>query len=210
MREATNELMNAVTPYGKLRVDINLTMKDGSVHTDFAVNPFAFLFHAYKEDGPFRILIDNACEDGHGSADDPLKIVIYADEVVPGKELSHNNKRKQWCMYWSLGELLSHFHLEETWIPMLAIRSSTVSSVSGNISQVMAKALLLFFGDLGTDASTGGFVLYGKDGSQRRLFMKLWMVVQDGGAHKLLWRCKGDGGTKMCKLCGDLIAEDTG
>ena len=103
MREATNDLMNAVTPYGKLLVDITLTMNDGSVHTDFAVNPFAFLFHAYKEDGPFRRLIDGACEDGHGCADDPLKIVIYADEVVPGKELSHNNKRKQWCMYWSLG-----------------------------------------------------------------------------------------------------------
>ena len=206
MREATRLLMNEVTPFGQLIVEIQLDMVDGTTLTDYAVNPYAFLFHAYKEDGPFRKVLDQAIPGDHSH----MRLVVYADEVVPGKELSHNNKRKQWCMYWSLGELLPYFHLEETWIPILAIRSATVDKVSAGISQVMAQALLLFFGDLGHDASQCGISLIGGDGVHTRLFIKLWMVVQDGGAHKLLWHCKGDGGTKMCMLCKCLIAADTG
>lgn len=210
MREATNELMTSVTPHGPLIVEIELNMIDGTVIHDLAVNPMAFLFHAYRKDGPFRAMLDGCIADGHGTADNPMRLAVYADEVVPGKELSHNNKRKQWCMYWSFCEFLAHFHLEETWMPILAIRSETVTKTAANISQVMAKALLLFFGDLPTDMRTGGCVLIGGDGTQVRIFIDLWMVLQDGGAHKLLWHCKGDGGTKMCMLCRDMIAEDTG
>ena len=36
------------------------------------------------------------------------------------------------------------------------------------------------------------------------------MFLQDGGAHKLLWGCKGDGGTRLCMLCSNLIAEASG
>ena len=33
------------------------------------------------------------------------------------------------------------------------------------------------------------------------------MILQDGGAHKLVWHCKGDAGTKMCMLCRNLISQ---
>ena len=141
-------------------------MLDGSEHTDTAVNPFAFMYHAYKEGGPFQKLMDETVALENVSVENPSKLCVYADEVVPRKELSHNNKRKQWCMYWSFGELLPYFHLEETWIPILAIRSSTVSAASAGISQVMAKALLLVFGDVGHDTSTCGISLIAKDGTQ--------------------------------------------
>ena len=46
MAEATQRLMNEVTPHGPLLVDIKFRMLDGSEHTDLAVNPFAFMYHA--------------------------------------------------------------------------------------------------------------------------------------------------------------------
>jgi hypothetical protein len=210
MREATQGLMNEVTPHGPLLVELPLRKLDGTDHTDWAVNPMAFLFHAYRNDGSFRTLLDETVVREEMSADKPLRLVVYADEIVPGKELSHNNKRKQWAMYWSFGQFLPYFHLEETWMPILSIRSSTVSDIDAGISQVMAAALKLFFGALQTDMSTGGCVLVGADGTQLRIFADLWMVLQDGGAHKLLWHCKGDAGTKMCMLCKELLAEDSG
>ena len=36
------------------------------------------------------------------------------------------------------------------------------------------------------------------------------MFLQDGGAHKLVWGCKGDSGTRLCMLCKNLVAESSG
>ena len=35
------------------------------------------------------------------------------------------------------------------------------------------------------------------------------MFPQDGGAHKLVWGCKGDGGSKLCMLCLNLLAQNS-
>ena len=113
-------------------------------------------------------------------------------------------------MYGSFGQLLPFFHLEESWIPLLAIRTDTVAGISGGISQVIASALELFVGALPSNIAIGGCVLLAADGRQTRIFAGLWMLLMDGGAHKLLWHCKGDAGTKLCMLCPDLLAEDTG
>ena len=95
-------------------------------------------------------------------------------------------------------------------MPLAVIRSDLVSLVAGGISQVFAVVLKLFFGSLPSNIQSGGVVLHNPDESILRVFAKLWMVLQDGGAHKLLWHCKGDSGTKMCMLCRDMIASDSG
>jgi len=118
MHETTQRLMDEVTPHGPLLVEIKLRMLDGSEHTEFAVNPFVVMYHAYKEGGVFQNLMDETVARENVSAENPFRLCVYADEVVPGKELSHNNKRKQWAMYWSFGQLLPVSHLEETWIPI--------------------------------------------------------------------------------------------
>ena len=105
MGECTQRLMNEVTPHGPLLVDIKFRMLDGSEHTDLAVDPFAFMYHAYKEGGEFKKLMDETVARERVSPANQFKLCIYADEVVPGKELSHNNKRKQWTMYWPFGQL---------------------------------------------------------------------------------------------------------
>ena len=137
----------------------------------------------------------------------PWRLVLYSDEVVPGNVIAHDNQRKVWVMYWSLLEfgplLLSR---EESWLTVLVKRSVDVAKVEAGISQVFAGVIKLFFGALTTDMSLGGIVLKHND-SQWRLFVRMAMVVQDGGAHKFVWHCKGDSGTRMCMFCRNLVSQ---
>ena len=210
MYEATSALLDEVTIHGKLLHPLSLTLTTGEKLDTWAVNPFAFMYHANKQGGGFHTLLKATMEKERHSIDNPLRIIAYSDEVVPGKELSHHNKRKLWCIYFSFAEFLPVFHLEETWMPLVLMRSDLVTKCAAGISQVFAAALKLFFGALPSNFQVAGIVLHNPDGSLIRIFGKMWMVLQDGGAHKLLWHCKGDSGTKICMLCRDMIGHDSG
>ena len=45
------------------------------------------------------------------------------------------------------------------------------------------------------------------NGINARLRVRLGAVLQDGGAHKAVFHAKGDGGTRMCFLCNNLVAD---
>ena len=64
-----------------------------------------------------------------------------------------------------------------------------------------------FFGSHVFDFRTSGIMLHFPDGTHVRLFATLSMFTQDGGAHKSMWHCKGDAGSKFCMLCRNLFAE---
>ena len=210
MREAVESLSDAVTPFGPVVAPLPLTMIDGTTSESLAIHPIAFLYHAFTMSEPFRDLLLYIHSQENISPEKPLRLIIYSDEVVPGKELAHRNERKQWCCYWSFAQLLPWFHLEEVWFPILSIRTSLVNETAAGISQVVASALKLFFTESTSDLSVGGALLTSGDTSLR-IWADLWMVLQDGGAHKLLWHCKGDSGTKICMLClNDITAEDSG
>ena len=46
-----------------------------------------------------------------------------------------------------------------------------------------------------------GLMLYDEGGQGFRLHARLATFVQDGAAHKDIWKCKGDSGTRMCMCC---------
>ena len=43
-------------------------------------------------------------------------------------------------------------------------------------------------------------------GSLHRLFIDLGFILQDGGAHEHVFHVKGDGATRMCFICRNLMA----
>jgi len=43
-----------------------------------------------------------------------------------------------------------------------------------------------------------------------RLWAKLGIIVQDGGAHKSVWSSRGDGASKYCLLCKNLFTSESG
>ena len=132
--------------------------------------------------------------------------MFYSDEVTPGDALVHDNRRKLQVVYFSFLEFgPSVLAREDSWFTIAAKRSSEVCKISGGMSAVFAAVLLLFFG-AGVNIATGGLTL-NRDGASVRVFARLRCFVQDGGAHKITWHCKGDAGMKLCMLCKNLFTE---
>jgi hypothetical protein len=140
------------------------------------------------------------------SVEKPWRLVLYADEVVPGNQLSHDNRRKVWVVYYSFLEFGSAaLAREEAWFCLTTKRSSEVAKISGGMGQIYGKLVKLFHGGV-HDIATAGVVFNRGGGITMRVFGKLAMFLQDGGAHKVTWHCKGDAGTKMCMLCRNLYS----
>jgi len=109
-------------------------------------------------------------------------------------------------VYFSFLELgataLSH---EESWWCVLVEFSTVINDLSAMMSQMLAK---LFFNPEGNHLTLTGVNLpVTEDGL--RLFAALGAFLQDGGAHKSTWHCRGDGASKPSLLCKDLFTESS-
>ena len=65
------------------------------------VNPMAYLWVAIKAGGGFLKYLLTRLDRTGNSADKPWRLVVYADEIVPGNPLAVSNSRKVYAMYWS-------------------------------------------------------------------------------------------------------------
>ena len=195
------------TPYGPVLTTIVLHSKPPLANKTYTVvNPVPFLHKAFARGGSFTELMVSLLAQHPCSPENPWKIIFYSDEVVPGNQLAQDHRRKAWCAYFGFCEfgplLLSR---ESSWLPLMVNKSSDINMAEAGISQAVAAVLKLFFVSP-VDLSKGGMVLDHPNGTKYRLWCKLGMVVQDGGAHKLIWNCKGDAGTRMCMLCRNLVS----
>ena len=211
MHRATMAEMEADTPYGPLLMDLELIDKEEQTFSMSCVNPLALLCKAYEQGGSFTELMDRRLLKYPCTPERPWRLILYTDEVVPGNALSFDNLRKLWAIYFSFMEMgMLTLSNEESWFTLFCGRSTRVNRASAGVSQVVAKLLELFFGKLSSNLAVGGMVLRRKDGTLVRFFLQLYMVVQDGGAHKSLWHCKGDAGLRMCMGCRNLTSRSSG
>ena len=199
------------TEYGDILVTKEMVGKAGKPNRElYLVNPFAYLQAAFSNhESGFRNMMSNALSENPASPDRPWRLVLYSDEVVPGNQLLANNRRKSWVVYFSFLELKMHLSQEEAWCPLVAEPSQLLKDVESNISQVFACVIKTFFGSLGHDMRTSGVLLNSNAGESHRLWCKLDMILQDGGAQKLVWGIKGDAGTRMCMLCKNLVSRSS-
>ena len=149
--------------------------------------------------------------DKPSTAADPWRLVLYSDEVVPGNQLSVSIKRNIWLIYFIFLEM-KQLGNEDAWCPLAAIPSIDLKTVNAGISQVFRLLIKSFFGLLTYDMRGGIHLADGTvhTGERVRLFATLSMVLQDGGAQKLVWGCKGDAGTTLCMLCHNLVSKASG
>ena len=206
----------ADTPYGPLLVTVPLFATPPHANRDMVVaNPMAMLYTAFKAGGGFRQMFMKTLAANPCSPDAPWRIAIYSDEVVPGNQLGLLNARKVWVMYWSFLEYGLHLSNECAWFPLIAEPSIGLKTIQSGISQAFAAVLKLFFGSRVYDFRHGihlehGDAQIGDAISSARVFAKLPMILQDGGAHKAVIGCKGETGTRFCLRCLNLVAESSG
>jgi hypothetical protein len=198
--EATMAEISTNTPYGPLLTDLQLVTTKDEPYKLPAINPLALLWKAYGEESALSSLMQEKLQCSESSASSPWRLAFYADEVVPGNAISYDNRRKCWVIYFSFMEFGQiNLQKEEAWICLLVARSSEINSLQAGISQVMAAVMKLFFVSLGRNIQVAGITLK-RDEQHIRFYAKVGMLLQDGGAHKLVWMCKGDSGMKFCML----------
>ena len=191
MDRAVSDQLRMATPYGSLLTELNLVSAKNQNMTIPAINPLGLLVVAYEQGGNFTNLFDKAYRASPPTMDEPWRLIIYGDEVTPGNVIAVNNLKKIWVIYFSFQELgMIALQCEEAWFTLIVCRSNVVGTVDAGISQIYGQAVKLFFGALGANMMTGGIVLRRQDGSQIRLWAKLNMLLQDGGAHKLVFHCE--------------------
>jgi len=83
-----------------------------------------------------------------------------------------------------------------------------VKKIGGGVAQVFREILRFLFAPGGHSFMTSGVELELFDGTRVRIWARLEMVLQDGGAHKHVWMLKGDGGLRGCVECRNMLFSD--
>ena len=124
--------------------------------------------------------------------------------MTPGNQLSIKNDRKIQLVYFSFLEFGHRLGDETFWFTVTAKRSSKVEELSGGMSQLFGIILKCLFVTHAFTAAGCAFTLC--SGRRITIHAKLCMFLQGGGAHKVTWHCKGDGGHKFCLLCRNVFS----
>lgn len=207
LREARDFIASACGTYGPIVKLMECEDTDGTFKQIPIACPFASLSAAMAESINFQRFVKGRLQKHPCTPDQPWNIVIYSDEVTPGNPLQTMNKRKFQSFYWTFLEFgASALSREESWFVLMTEFSTTVNSLPGGLSQVFGSAIKTFFQPDGFHMLDGGINL-DIDGEHLRLFAKLGVVLQDGGAHKAVWQARGDGASRFCLLCKNIFTD---
>lgn len=187
--------------YSRVAHSLELPLQSGGVwkwdtcRADLLIRYFVEASNAFK-----RALTEAASRAGT----DPLRLILYLDEVVPGNVLRPENHRKFWAVYVGIADLgqaeLTH---EEFWLPVAIIRSSVVQGIKGGLSNTMRcllRSILMAPANL-----AGAGMAIDLDGPKLLRF-NMSEVIADESALKSLWGTKGASGTKPCFYCSNCVS----
>jgi len=148
----------------------------------------------------FRTEITKALEKHKPTQERPWRIVVYLDDVTPGNIVRPDNNRKATCFYMSFMELGDYLRFEEAWLPVAILRTTVSHSVQGGLP--CAIRLLLRDMLLGPDSiALAGVVVVGN-----LLFARMYRLLGDEAALKLVVDYKGWNGIRCCLTCKNMCA----
>ena len=141
---------NTQTPcYGPLVQHIDLGIPDMPVWE--YMNPFAWLHYLSSVSTPFALLMRSLCVDGR-----PLRIVLYADGLVPMNPFRPEASRTLMCIYWCIVDWPQWLIQRSFAWPVFSIlRESIISKIEGGMSRIMRIVIRIFFNTVGTSFTTG-------------------------------------------------------
>jgi hypothetical protein len=201
VKRARAESVNIVTSVGPVLRSMNIPLEDApdqSLEVKY-IHPVSFLVHASKHCIAFGKFLQ---ERHHVSPSSPSKkwqIMVYSDEITPGNQLAHDNKRKLQAIYWSFTEC-GHRALqcEALWFVLTCIRSKSVEALGG-MSVLYSKLLQTFF-EPASDMSMGVMMQF-PSGTMAMMFADISINVADESALKQIVQNKGASGLLCCVCC---------
>ncbi len=135
-----------------------------------------------------------------------LTLTLHYDEVVPGNVLAPDNARKATLIYFSFWEFGDFLHCAGAWITAGLIRTSLVEKVEGGMTVVMR----YFFASFLERFRNGLRITIGERQYHVTVRPGIWHLIADHAGHKLTFACKGAGGFKPCRKCGNLCSKRAG
>ena len=132
---------NQSTPCGKLIQERPLILKKGGCISLPFLHPVAMLWVCCRDCPEFTSLFSSVLKGQR------LKLVVYSDEIVPGRELQSYNDKKVWTMYWSFLDFgPAALANEDAWFTGLIARSWTIKNkIAGGMAQVFKVYMNMFF-----------------------------------------------------------------
>ena len=95
MLRTRRDFANRDTPFGKLIQERKLELKRGGCISLPFLHPAAMLWVCCEDCPEFKDFFSSVLRGQR------LKVVMYTDEVTPGRELQAYNDKKLWVLYWS-------------------------------------------------------------------------------------------------------------
>ena len=212
MRKATYEDLSQWDHYGPLFQPTQMVTKTGTLLSLVIVNMLSLLYASCKMGGHFYECMMSALE-AHGPTDEDhsFKLLLYSDECLPANPLAGSSNKKIWVCYASFanfgGQLLSR---EDSWLPLLILRSSYVEKLNGKMSQVIKHILHSIFHSSVASPQFLGLLLERPNGSKFRVHFRMGHFIQDGASQRECFGIKGDGGSKFCLMCSNQICISMG
>ena len=194
------------TVYGAILVFVMITLLDPLADSKLTyLQPASLLRWLSEESLPFREFLTAVWMAYPCSQSKPWRIVVYADEVLPGNQLKHVNLRKLQAIYWSILEFgVAALSLEQFWFTLTVCRSKIVERCPGGMSAIFRILIAAFFDSNIADFFEGGVVVRLSHGYQT-LVMKMGAMISDLAAFKQVIQHKGHNGSLFCLECRNVI-----
>ena len=195
------------TDMGGLLQKITVQLRDPLENKElWYIHPGALLQHMSRQCNGFATFLKDVLRRQPCSLVSKYNIVVYSDEVSPGNQLKHDNKRKLQAIYWSIKEFgPKALAKEECWFILTAVRSNVVTRLSDGMSELMAKLTQLFFTEPYSLFSNGLNIRF-HDNSFTTLYATVGIMVSDEAALKAAMGFKGASGSKICALCQNVTS----
>ena len=165
------------------------------------IDPLSWLTYISDNCAGFSAFMAGCLAQHPISLEAPWQVALYVDEVAPGNQLKHDNRRKVQAIYWSFKQFGStNLSCETNWMVLTTVRSKQVNSIGG-MSVFFKYIMDSFFGD---GRFAAGLPIRCQ-GSSYILCAKLGLVIADESALKSLFDNKGASGAMICMLCRNCV-----
>ena len=135
----------------------------------------------------------------------PCRLIIYADELVPGNPYRPEKARTVWCVYWAFADW-PQWLLQRSfaWPVFGIIRTDKVNRLQNSVSHLMRRVLKVFFNTVGHSMQRGIVLPIGSDSFHVTAIFAGFLG--DLAGHKEILQWKGASGKRVCHECANLIS----
>ena len=199
-RARDSEFDDCVTPYGPiLKSKVIGDDKSGKPCTFWLADSRATMYYLLSESPKLGDFIREKLREHPCSIIKPWSLIIYNDEIAPGDQLLHHNRRKTQAFYYSFLQFgATALSSEFLWFTLSASRSDDVNDIEGRSFGIFAKHQMLAF----EEWVTVGFQFH-----DIIIWAKLEILLCDEAALKYTLDVKGASGSMPCLKCRNVLSK---